>query len=273
MTATTPEPPTAQAAHAVRRRLNTSLLTRGRVVVIGLGGIGLFLARALVVFFAGLRQAMAPDETITLLLCDGDAFKPENSYRMDIPDFDNKAAALAQEFLDRFHCPGLNVRWIPEFVSEANAARVIQEGDLVFAAVDNHASRRTINARCSQGGLADVVLISGGNDGVEDGQRGTYGNVQVYVRQGGRDLTAPLDRFHPEIAQPADKSPADMSCIEAAAAGAGQLVWANLAVASAMGNAMLRLLMPPDDQPPYDEVTLDILEAVSLPQKFSHPAD
>jgi molybdopterin/thiamine biosynthesis adenylyltransferase len=262
-------PARESAAHAILRPLDTSILTRGRVVSIGLGGIGLFLNRTVAVFFAGLCQAMNGDGRIDMLLCDGDAFALENAYRMDIPNFGNKAAVLAEELLERFDSPGLNIRWLGEYVTTDNVERIIQNGDCVLLACDNHATRQLVNRRCSGGQLTDVVLISGGNDGVEEGQRGTYGNVQVYVRAGGRDITAPLDRYHPEIAAPADKSPGEMSCVEAAAAGVPQLVFTNLAMASAMCNALLRLLMPHEDEPLYDEVSLDIFDATCLPHWFS----
>ena len=64
------------------------------------------------------------------------------------------------------------------------------------------------------------------------------------MRRGGQDLTAPLDRFHPEIAHPQDRSPHDMSCLELVTAGVPQILFVNLAVASAMCNALLRLMMP-----------------------------
>ena len=118
----------------------------------------------------------------------------------------------------------------------------------------------------------DGVLISGGNDGVGPGQRGTYGNVQIYGRAGGRDvLGAPLDQFHPEIARPADRRPDELSCEELAQAGEPQLLFANLAVASAMCNALLRLIMPPAGERVYDEACFDVLDAVCSPQWLTGP--
>ena len=275
----TPSDPAVPAAEAqrppavdiIRRRLDVQILTRARVVVIGLGGIGLFLARALVTFLAGLGRTLPAGQQITVVLCDGDAFEPDNTYRMDVPDFGNKAIALGQELLDRCEDCGLAIRWVPEYVHQQNVETVIREGDCVLLASDNHATRKLVSRRCSEGGLGNVVLISGGNDGVEDGQTGTCGNVQVYVRQDGHDVTAPLDAFHPEIADPADKPPEEMTCAELAAAGVPQLVFVNMAVASAMCSALLRLLMPPERQPPYDEVVLDILEGVNQPHWISGP--
>lgn len=251
-------PAPRSAVETVAAGLDLAPLTRGRVVVVGLGGIGLILARYLTLFLSSLRG-----HEFRLLLCDGDSFEPANAYRMDVPDYDNKAAAVARELGERFSRPGLSVRWLPEYVTPKNARKVVAEGDCVFAALDNHASRRLLSRRCAR--LQDVVLISGGNDGVEDGQRGTYANVQVYIRAGGRDLNPPLEQFHPEIARPADRSPAELDCLQlAGGGGAPQLLFTNLAAAAAMCSALLRLLTPGDERM-YDEVCLDVFEAVSRP--------
>jgi hypothetical protein len=235
------------------------------VVQVGAGGIGHILAPNVVQFLA----ALLPDKAVRIVLCDGDLFEPRNTYRMDVPDFDNKAVAVATDLERRFGRPGLQIRAVPQHMTRQNVAQIIRCGDCVMLAVDNHNTRSLASERCAQ--LDDVVLISGGNDGVESGRTGTYGSVQVFIRVGGRDRTAPFGRFHPEIANPADRNPADvLDCMEAQAQGAAQLRFANLAVASAMCNALLRLLMLPA-QPMYDEVCLDILEAISMPQWLSSP--
>ena len=99
------------------------------------------------------------------------------------------------------------------------------------------------------------TLISGGNDFVD-------GNVQVYLRRLGRDLTPSLSRYHPEIAQPQDKNPAELSCEELMAAGAPQLLFTNLMVASMMLNAFYAFTL---DHLTYSEVYLDILENLTRP--------
>jgi hypothetical protein len=73
----------------------------------------------------------------------------------------------------------------------------------------------------------------------------------------GLSLTNPLTRFHPEIAQPQDSAPYALSCAELIQAGAGQLLFTNLAVASAMLSAFLGWLM--HDRVSYEEVYLDVL--------------
>jgi len=213
--------------------------------VIGLGGIGCALLPPLA------RYLYHAGTGCRLTLVDGDAFEQRNLPRQSFTAAGNKARVKGEEVAREF--PGLSVRAVPEFVTPANAADLIQSGDVVFLGVDNHRTQKVVSDHCE--GLSDVLLISGGNEW-------TDGNVQIYVRQGGRDLSAPLTRFHPEIALPGDGSPGDASCDAAVAAGAPQLLFMNLAVASAMLNAFyawqqggLR----------YGEVYLDILAGRSQP--------
>jgi hypothetical protein len=74
--------------------------------------------------------------------------------------------------------------------------------------------------------LQDVTLISGGNEF-------TDGNVQIYVRKEGKDLTPDLCAYHPEIANPDDKLPEEMSCEELSNSDP-QLYFTNLGVATLM---------------------------------------
>ena len=51
--------------------------------------------------------------------------------------------------------------------------------------------------------------------------------------------------------------------------GVAQLLPVNLAIASCMLGALLRLLMPPQGEEMYDEVCLDVLDATMLPNWFT----
>lgn len=256
--------PEKTAAEQIAQHLETTWLKQGRIVVIGLGGIGSILARYLVLFLASL-----PEE-FRVLLIDGDAFEPNNNYRMDVPAYDNKAVAVAAELSERFGRQGLRIRTRSQYLSPENQEEFIREGDFVLLCVDNHFTRKLASDRIGQ--LQNAVLISAGNDGVGEGERGTYGNVQVYARQNGEVVAGcPLDRFHPEIAKPADISPDAMDCMEMAAQGAPQLLPINLAMASAMLSVVVRFLMPPQGETMYDEVCLDILDATTVPQWLTRP--
>ena len=69
-------------------------------------------------------------------------------------------------------------------------------------------------------------MISGGNEF-------TDGNAQLYVRKDGQDITPDLCMYHPEIANPEDKLPTEMSC-EELSVSEPQLGFTNLGVAFKM---------------------------------------
>ncbi len=219
------------------------------IKLIGIGGIGCALAPFLARYVQSEQRLTGEEVRITLV--DGDEFESKNASRQSFEGLGNKAKVKASELARSF--PELSFRAIPEYVTAANLPHLIKEGELVFLAVDNHATRCAVSRHCE--GLSDVVLISGGNDF-------TDGNVQIYIRKGGRDLTLPLTRFHPEIADPKDKSPAEMSCEELAAEATPQLLFMNLGVASAMLNAFYAWR---SGRLGYGEVYLDILEGRAQP--------
>ena len=213
------------------------------IKAIGIGGIGC----ALLPFLCRYLQYSGEGARVTLI--DGDRFERGNAARQAFSGLGNKAEVKSRELAREYEA--LAFRSIPEYVTADNVARLIGADEVVFLMVDNHASRNLVSRHASS--LADLTLISGGND-YEDG------NVQVYVRQGGRDLTPSLNRYHPEIASPQDRNPAAMSCEELMAAGAPQLLFANLMVASLMLNAFYALRQ---GRLNYSEVYLDIVPNLS----------
>ena len=213
------------------------------IKAIGIGGIGC----ALLPFLCRYLQYSGEKARVTLI--DGDRFERGNAARQAFSGLGNKAEVKSRELAREYEAVAFRSR--PEYVTEDNVARLIGEGEVVFLMVDNHASRHLVSRHVSS--LADLSLISGGND-YEDG------NVQVYIRQGGLDLTPSLARYHPEIAAPQDRNPAALSCEELMAAGAPQLLFANLMVASLMLNAFYALRQ---GRLNYSEVYLDILQNAS----------
>lgn len=226
-------------------------VTTVRIKVIGCGGIGGHVARNLCHFLHAERRPTH------VTLVDGDAFEERNRARMQFSACENKAVVLARELARAFGGATLTVEPLPEYVTPENVASIVTEGDLVFMAVDNHATRRLVGRTVET--LRDVVLLSGGNDGVapDEDQHGTYGNVQVVRRQAGVWVTSSLTAFHPEIEEATDKLPTELGCADLVRRGARQLLFANLAVASAMLNGFYGLL---EARVGYDEVCLDILK-------------
>lgn len=223
------------------------------IKVIGLGGIGGALAPFLVRY---LEYSDGERHRVTLV--DGDSFERKNAPRQAFAALGNKARVKAEELAAHF--PNVSLRAIPEYVTAGNIHRVIREGDVVFLAVDNHKTRKLVSDHCAT--LQQVLLISGGNEL-------TDGNVQVFHREG-RDLTLPLTRFHPEIESPADLSPADEGCEVLLQTSAPQLLFMNLAIASAMLSAFYAWR---EGRLSYDEVYLDLLLNKSQPVSRSTPLD
>jgi molybdopterin/thiamine biosynthesis adenylyltransferase len=213
------------------------------IKAIGIGGIGC----ALLPFLCRYLQYSEARARLTLI--DGDRFERRNAARQAFSHLGNKAEVKAVELAREYEV--LSFRAVPEYVTEVNVGRLIGEGEMVFLMVDNHASRNLVSSHAAT--LSNLTLISGGND-FEDG------NVQIYVRQDGQDLTPSLTRYHPEIATPQDRNPAAMSCEELMAAGAPQLLFANLMVASLMLNAFYAIRQ---GRLNYSEVYLDILQNAS----------
>lgn len=236
------------------------------VKIVGLGGVGGIVARYGAMFLASLAKG----QNVRLVLIDGDKFEQKNSTRMFFSDYGNKAAVTRDDLLDRFADSPLTLVAIEEFVTEENISRLLHNHDIVISAVDNHATRKMLNDFA--GRLDDVVLISGGNDGVaEDStgkfRRGTYGNCQVYIRRDGQDVSPSLTHYHPEIADPADRLPNDQSCTEQLES-IPQLLLTNLATASAILNALLLYL---SGALHYSELAFDVADGLMRPLPLPAP--
>ncbi|MHA2068939.1 MAG: ThiF family adenylyltransferase [Candidatus Thorarchaeota archaeon] len=228
------------------------------IKIVGLGGVGSIVARYLSVYLAALNRP------IRLVLIDGDDFEPSNAARQLFSTLGPKSAVVYKELTDKFLETQLDLDFIHCYVRPDNVKRFVHEGDIVLAALDNHKTRKLLTEHLSA--LDDGVLISGGNDGAgeENGQvtRGTMGGVQIHIRHEKQDISPALTVRHPEIANPADKSPHELDCMEAMASHP-QLLFANLAVASSMLNTFL--LYVSGEALHYSETSFDIADAVMRP--------
>jgi hypothetical protein len=240
---------------AVASELVCALEEGSRVKVVGLGGVGCAVLQYLAVFLKSLERPLRR------VLIDGDRFEVGNGRRMVFQTVGNKAEVKAAETAAWLGDCEVAVAAVPRYLTVENVGQLILSGDHVFLCVDNHPTRKLVSDHCAT--LPDVALFSGGNEGVDPPrERGTYGNVQVYLRRDGRDVTAPLTRFHPEIAHPKGKLPTEVSCVELALS-TPQILFTNLAVASALLNAFFAHAC---GRLHYQEVKLDVLEARMLPQ-------
>ncbi len=246
---------TTMAEPGESRGLESLLPANSRIKLIGVGGIGCVVLEYLMVYLNSLARPLR------LVLIDGDSFEPSNISRMSFAAFGNKAQIKAAEAVQRLGHTSLTVAWRGDYVSESNVAEIVKEDDLILMCVDNFVSRRVVSEHCQR--LNNVALFSAGNDGVSlPEQRGTYGNVQVYIRQGGLDRTVPITRYHPEIAKATQGHPNQVGCGELVKS-VPQILFTNLAVGSSLLNAFLAYTLGCLE---YQEVKLDILDARCLPQ-------
>lgn len=209
-------------------------------VIIGLGGVGTILAERLCRFLNFSR-----DYESEVLLVDGDKYEPKNYERQEFNSIGNKAETKAHELASKFRDIEFDV--VESYINEENVGDIIKENTVVFVCVDNHKSRMIINNYCKT--LNDITLISGGNEL-------TDGNAQLYVRKGGKDLTPDLCAYHPEIANPDDKLPEELSC-EELSESEPQLYFTNLGVATLMCWLFYNAIVKQDYE--KSEVYFDIL--------------
>lgn len=203
-----------------------------RCVVIGSGGVGGFLIDGLVrqLAFSKFKNNSA------LVIVDGDNYEPKNRSRQSFSELGNKAMVKASEITPYF--PEVFVAPLPSFVVDAypkdydqdmgeliTVGDLIQEGDIIFAVVDNFATRKIIfEAACN---YQNIDIYTGGNDDR------FFGSTYHYRRRDGKDVTDPPTDYHPELVNPPDRNPALLSCQQRAELGGStQLIATNMAVAS-----------------------------------------
>lgn len=205
--------------------------------IIGLGGIGSELCEKISKFLNFLNN----DVVITLI--DGDEYEMKNRERQEFSDFGNKAEVKRIDLMMKY--PDIRVESIGAYVDSTNITDIIKENDIVFLGVDNHKTRKIVSDYISK--LTDAVLISGGNELVD-------GNVQIHIRKGGENVTPRLTDYHPEIDNPDDKLPDEMSCEELHNVKP-QLLFTNVGVSTLMCWAYHNII---NDLPVPSEIYFDI---------------
>lgn len=200
-----------------------------RFVVVGAGGVGSWLLAGL----ARMCQYRLPGSAI--IIVDGDSYEPKNLERQDFETYGNKAVVKATELQPQF--PEVFIipepKWVVEEPTEADeegtgriaASELLEDGDIVYAVVDNFAARKLLFDAGSA--LDNIDIFTGGNDD------GLYGSVYHFQRRDGVNVTDHPADYHPELIDPPDRNPGAMSCGERAALeGSTQLLATNMAVAA-----------------------------------------
>lgn len=211
------------------------------ITIIGLGGIGSVLANS-ISRYVNTNESVHP---VTINLVDGDDYEFKNRVRQEFTHLGNKAEIQYRELRDKF--TKIYYKAFPEFITEKNINEIIKENSVVFVCVDNHKSRRLVSNFAST--LDNIIVISGGNEL-------TDGNVQIYIRKGGVDVTPSLLDYHPEIENAVDKSPDQLSC-EELSNSKPQLYFTNFMVASYMCAAFYNVIEHQNYK--YSEIYFDLL--------------
>ncbi len=234
-----------------------------RFIVIGAGGIGGWLIRAIAPTIEYTDKIAVEDKN--LIIVDGDVFEPKNATRQDFDMIGPKPTVRCEELAPRY--PLVNFaavnKWVVEKAPEIEegdeegeelaatiaASDLIQDGDVIFCVVDNFACRATVTAAAAE--LENVDLFHAGNDDAY------FGSYYHYCRRGGVDVTEnPL--WKDEFKNPADRNPGEMSCEDRARIDGGtQLIWTNMAVAAMVGIKFNRFIVQDVREPDTDESYFD----------------
>lgn len=237
-----------------------------RFVVVGAGGTGGWLCEGI----ARMLEFRIPGSA--LVIVDGDTFEPKNAERQNFEDIGNKAVVRAKTlqpyFPNTFIIP--DERWVVKSVpankkdaQQVAATDLLEENDVVYAVVDNFAARKVIFDAARE--FKNIDIFTGGNDDQ------LYGSVYHYQRRDDHDVTDhPVD-LHPELANPPDRNPGELSCQERAELEGGtQLLATNMAVAGfLLARTEKTILNGEEDK--ESEIMFDLGEG--LAQAYDRTAD
>ncbi len=199
-----------------------------RVMYFGTGGIG---SSAI----TPISQVMAqePHSPKEMVLVDPDQYVLGNRYRqLMLAQHEGTAKVEVQAARIKAAFPeDLTVHTVPKWIvkrateaDQISAEEIVTEGSIIATGFDNHPVRKTVSKAAQK--LQNVIVISAGN-------KEYTGNVIVYARLDGEEITKPIEVVYPnEIGNPVGKNPGEMSCEERAQLpGGGQTLAVNLVAA------------------------------------------
>lgn len=238
-----------------------------RFILVGAGGIGNWLAAGLV----RLLEWKYPGSA--LIIVDGDNYEEKNKERQEFTKLGNKAVVKAMELVPSF--PNTTIIPIPKWVvsddfkgvtdedsPKITAGQLIQDGDVVFAVVDNFAARKIIFDAASN--LSNIDVFTGGNDDE------LFGSIYHYQKRNGEEITAHPSEYHPEYDNPPDKNPGELSCQDRAKIEGGtQLLATNMAVAAYILGRVQKTIVC-NQNPEETEIFFDLGVGKSEPYNRTH---
>ena len=158
------------------------LLHTKKILIAGCGGLGGYLA-----------EFMARIGIGTICVVDGDVFEPSNLNRQLLSSPDQIGYAKAEAAAGRISLinPSVQITWIQDWITEANASELISGYDVILDALDNIPARKILTKACTK---ARIPFIYGAIRGW---------TAQAAVVMPGEPL---LDILYPENVVLSDKS-------------------------------------------------------------------
>ena len=164
-----------------------------KLVVVGMGGIGSFLAEPLVRLIKYKYESI---KDITFV--DGDYFEEKNRERQCFKEIGNKARIKAEEL---HHISEIKVQ--DQYINSSNVASLCADNTIVLLCVDNHATRKLIEDSLIQ--CDDVCCINGGNEY-------TDGDVMIWSKEDEEFKGILMQDVDEAIKNPKDLNPTEIGC-------------------------------------------------------------
>ena len=218
------------------------------IKIIGLGGVGTYLCSAI------CRYLNYSKVEARITFIDGDSYEVKNLERQIFSNLGNKARVKCDDM--RSNYSNLKFMYASEYINSQNVSIHINDKDIVFICVDNHITRKIISDFVCT--LDNITVISGGNEFID-------GNVQVFDKKGGVNISPSLTDYHPEIESPGDQSPEEMTC-EELSRSAPQLLFTNITVAIIMCWIFYSIIMKKKNAAGCAEIYFDIVSMSVRPQ-------
>lgn len=181
-----------------------------RIVIIGVGGIGSWVA------LAACRMFKVP-----FVLVDPDVISHSNLGRQL---FSSAVGYKVEAFAETVRSiTGYSVSQFATLVTENNASDFVNEGDVVFVCPDNHAARRAVAVAADS--RTSIAVFTAGNEVYN-------GNCHCFIKKDGVALTRDLRARHPDVWDTESAPPSGPSCTNLIDHGNYQVLVTNMAVAS-----------------------------------------
>lgn len=170
-----------------------------KLIIVGLGGIGSHLLLPLMQYIN-----YEEDSFNEVWFVDGDTYETKNLKRQHVVR-NNENKALAQMNYYRELFPNQTIMYVDKYINIDNISKIVSDDDVVLLCVDNNKTRKLFEDYFEN--INTLTVISGGNELYD-------GNVMITQKVKGEFTSRKFSEMHPELSEPTDRSPDEMSCEE-----------------------------------------------------------